>query len=437
MITQAQLTDNLAGAEAVLLKEPDNAQVRQFLWQAYWGLADMYYNRGDFDGHVALLNSVVDVSDRVAQQTGLSEYPTRFISWEGTCGLGHLAQGLDMHVKARQLGLIPNTPTVILAHPDVVANKHYLGYWAKHFDAVIDNPAAIETLKPLGGARDYFGALETHYVATRLNDRRLAYCEAAWEIQKEWDAQGNPFLLQLTADDMVRGCDALKQAGMPPGSWFAVLHVRESNNWDHATGRNVALSDYFPAIAAIVERGGWVVRVGNPSMTPLPRLPHVLDYAHLPGRSDWMDTFLLGAAKFALCTQSGPAEVTASFGVPTLLTNWQFGFRHGYRTDVSIFKRYRVNGRVMPMEQALAQRFAFIETPGMFVPGVEVLSNTPEEIKELVEEWLDAAPASDADKARALELDTIQARVMTGHKHTPNGYCRVGRKWLEKVMAGE
>jgi putative glycosyltransferase (TIGR04372 family) len=437
-ITQPDVDHGLAECEKILLADPAHLEARQYLWQLYWGLADLYYNRGDFDGHIALLKSVVDVSDRVAQRTGLDKFPQRFISWEGTCGLGHLAMGLDMHVKARKLGMRPSLQTTILAHPDVVANKHYLRYFEPYFDTVITSPEAINVLVPLGGARGYFGALEEHFVATRLNGRgQLAYCEAAWEVQAAWEARGKQNLLQLTTDDMTRGYEWLRRQGVPAGAWFATLHVRESNNWDHATGRNVALSDYFPAIGEIVARGGWVVRMGNPQMTPMPPMPHVIDYAHSPDRADWLDVFLFGAAGVAICTQSGPAEVPPTFGVPTLLTNWQFGFRPGHATDRVIFKRYSINGKVLSLEQSLTQRFAFIETPGMFVTGVKVVPNTPEEIRELVVEFLECEPGTEADTERLAQLDAMQRRVMESHKHKPNGYCRVGRKWLEKVMAEE
>jgi putative glycosyltransferase (TIGR04372 family) len=332
----------------------------------------------------------------------------------------------------------PKAETIILAHPDVVANKHYLKYWAKYFSLVITNPLAIKPLVPVGGERGYFGALEDHFVITQLNGgRSLAYCEAAWEIQSRWEAQQRPFLLQLDTDDLSRGYDCLRTLGMPPKAWFVTLHVRESNNWDHATGRNVALSDYFPAIGEIVKRGGWVVRMGNPQMTQMPTLPNVIDYAHSSARSDWMDVFLFGAARFHLGTQSGPAEAPPTFGVPTLLTNWQLGFRPGHATDTAIFKRYKVNGHILSMEQSLVQRFAFIETPSMFVPGVEVISSTPEEIKELVEEWFECEPMTPEQAARQERFDEMQRRVMETHVHKPNGYCRVGRKWLEKVMAEE
>jgi putative glycosyltransferase (TIGR04372 family) len=437
VITQAQVDAGLIEAENVLLEDPTNQAARQWLFSAYWQLADLYYNRGDFDGHIHLLRSIIDVSERVAQQTALEQYPQRFISWEGTCGLGHLAQGLDIHVKARELKMRPTRPTVILAHPDVVANSHYLGYYAPYFDKIITNPKAIQALMPLGGARGYFGALEDHFVVTRLASGQRAYCEAAWEVQAAWEAKGRTALLQLSAEDTLRGYDWLKSLGMPSGAWFAVLHVRESNHWDHAHGRNVALSDYFTAVASIVEHGGWVVRLGNPQMTPLPPMPHVIDYAHQPDRADWKDVFLLGGARFMLGTQSGPAEVPPTFGVPTLLTNWQIGFRPGHKTDTVIFKRYKVGGKILTMEQALEQRYAFIETPGMYVPGVEVVSNTPEEIRQLVDEWLEGTALTDAQRERQKNFDERQRRAMAAHEHQPAGYCRVGRGWLEKVMAEE
>ncbi len=41
--------------------------------------------------------------------------------------------------------------------------------------------------------------------------------------------------------------------------------------------RNVAIEDYCPAIAEVTACGGWVLRLGDKSMKPLPRMANVVD----------------------------------------------------------------------------------------------------------------------------------------------------------------
>ena len=54
-----------------------------------------------------------------------------------------------------------------------------------------------------------------------------------------------------------------------------------------------------------MERGAWCLRMGDPSMRPMPRAPRVIDYAHSAIRSDWMDVFLCARCRFFIGNTSG------------------------------------------------------------------------------------------------------------------------------------
>jgi putative glycosyltransferase (TIGR04372 family) len=71
------------------------------------------------------------------------------------------------------------------------------------------------------------------------------------------------------------------------------------------TGATLTPLDYIKAIKAVTKAGGWVFRMGDPSMTPLPKMPQVIDYAHNEIRCDWMDIFLGATFKFLIGTGSG------------------------------------------------------------------------------------------------------------------------------------
>ena len=96
------------------------------------------------------------------------------------------------------------------------------------------------------------------------------------------------------------------------------LHVREGVG---ASRRDGNIADYLPAIRRIAQAGGWVVRIGDPSMTKMTDVPNLIDCAHKP-RRDWLDVYALGAARFMIGTNSGPVFVAGTFGVPALLSNW-------------------------------------------------------------------------------------------------------------------
>ena len=69
--------------------------------------------------------------------------------------------------------------------------------------------------------------------------------------------------------------------GLPPDCWFVSLHVREGVG---ASRRDGNIADYLPAIRRITQAGGWVVRIGDASMTKISDVPNLIDYAHAPRR---------------------------------------------------------------------------------------------------------------------------------------------------------
>ena len=125
------------------------------------------------------------------------------------------------------------------------------------------------------------------------------------------------------------GAQALKKLGLPKDAWYVTLHVREpsyrgetyqntTENW-----RNANPLDYLKACEIITRAGGWVFRMGDPSMTPLPSMPKVIDYAlNDEIRSDWMDVFLGATCRFLIGTGSGYYIIPAFFGVPVMFTNF-------------------------------------------------------------------------------------------------------------------
>lgn len=57
------------------------------------------------------------------------------------------------------------------------------------------------------------------------------------------------------------------------------------------------------------------------SMTPLPAMDRVVDYAHHPERSPELDLFLAARCRFFIGTSSGLALVATVFSRPVLYTN--------------------------------------------------------------------------------------------------------------------
>ncbi len=184
--------------------------------------------------------------------------------------------------------------------------------------------------------------------------------------------------------------------GVPLHDWFVCLHVREGgfrNDWDHSW-RNASIQNYLPAIRLITESGGWVIRMGDPTMTHLPPMDRVIDYAHSPFKGALMDLYLMSACRFFWGTNSGLQEVARLFGKQELLVNlsdWTVSFplkreslallKHVYSRSQNRF--FSVKELLEePLDRVVSQCFRNLHDDW------ELVENSPDEIRDLVAEFL-------------------------------------------------
>jgi len=147
----------------------------------------------------------------------------------------------------------------------------------------------------------------------------------SWDAVDElkWEEQfARPLNVRLSARTNQLGNDALKNIGVPEGAWFACVHVREGGFWgDHTSPRNANIHFYVPMLKEIVSAGGHVVRMGDATMTPLPDLRNVHDYAVGPFKSSATDAYLIRHCRFFIGMQSGLQDAALLYERPCLIVN--------------------------------------------------------------------------------------------------------------------
>ncbi|MBD1882928.1 tetratricopeptide repeat protein [Microcoleus vaginatus] len=371
--------------QAELDIKPDSLEI-------YHLISRQFYISGKYDSAVRLLTRAAELQKQIAKTYQFDKLGIGILTQEWTGAIGHLGL-LDYYVKMKILGWLPPHQTILLAAPYQSANPCYLTYWYRYFPVVIP-PAQLQLLSPL-----------TKYLEDRIsvialaNGETLPLYEAVMKVQKQWEAEKRPHLHTLSDSDEERGWSCLQQLGVPKDAWFVGLHVRDTGyvngQWHGATrsGRNAHIESYLLAIQSIVERGGWVIRMGDRKMKPLPPMPQVIDYAHSDAKSDWMDVFLWAKCRFFIGTPSGPSVVPPTFGVPCVLTNWaSIQFRQHFSQDIFIPKLYWSENeqRYLTFTEMLSPAYIVTENVDYFDSiGVKVVDNTPEEINDLVWEMLE------------------------------------------------
>ncbi len=292
--------------------------------------------------------------------------------------IGHLAIEPDTLLKAQQLGLIQPQRWIILAPAHRVANQHLLSYWEKHFK-IVQRPWACFLWQALT-----YWPWTRYDVAYFINSNKGS--QFAYQVNAQWGDRSP--ILSLTADDREWGDQQLQNLGIPEDAWFVAIHVREGgfSPIDEAlhSHRNGNIDNLLPAIEAITARGGYVVRLGDPTMVPLKPMKQVIDYAHHPARCDRLDIFLCARARFIVGNTSGLFIVGSIFGVPSALANMipipTLGF---LAQDISMPKLLfsQPLGRMLSFPEIMSSPVAEFRAASLYVDHQLVpIENTADEI---------------------------------------------------------
>ncbi|MDB5799590.1 MAG: hypothetical protein JWL63_529 [Rhodocyclales bacterium] len=301
--------------------------------------------------------------------------------------IGHFALEIDCLLKAQKLGDIPKRRYFILAPDKRTANQHLRQCW-QALIPIYTNQVGCFLLGCLS-LRWLMRYDVSHYLLAPH------HAQEAYRIHARW--QGRSALLQLDSDDEIWGQAKLQELGIPETAWFVCVHAREAgfSPVDEAlhSHRNSNIEITIPAMQEIVQRGGWIIRIGDPTMRPLPSTPHIIDYAHHSLKSDRLDVILCAKARFILGNSSGIALVGTVFNVPCAIANmiptpdlW-FSAK-----DISIPKRLW-STKVecyLHLEEAMAHPIGALRYASLFHShGIRVDENSEEEIRDLAIEMLD------------------------------------------------
>ncbi|MBI3565980.1 MAG: TIGR04372 family glycosyltransferase [Elusimicrobia bacterium] len=247
--------------------------------------------------------------------------------------------------------------------------------------------------------------------------------EFRWDVVERYrwtEAVQKPLTVGLRPEKLERARALAREMGIPDGAWFAGLHVREGGFYgDHQASacRNATIANYFPLIREITRRGGWVVRLGDKSMTPLPPMERVIDYPHTRFKSDLMDMHLLSACRFYVGMSSGILDTAFLFQRPMLIANMtNMTFVYPRRPEDRGLPKHvfsKSKGRFLSLREILeapweAQHFRDLGA------DFEMHENSPEELREAIVEFLDGLDRGglplDALQKEANRLRIVQGR---------------------------
>ncbi len=404
-------------------------------------LGNLYIMNNDFKASLEICRKMGQVQGHIIKAYQLDDLGLEFVPRALPVGSIGVYEFLEMYLKARTLESGPNKKMILLMDPKSrITNPCYLKYWGKYL-TVISDPGLIEMLAPLEKALliscisfiQFRGHLSKSYVIQGT-------------LREQWIQEGRQPFFTLSDEDYQRGWDCLRSLGLPPGAWFVTMHVREPGWRDSGSReenfRNADITTYIPAIKAITDAGGWVIRIGDPGMSKLPAMAKVIDYAHSSAKSDWMDIFLCAQCRFMIGTSSGMCVIAAAFGVPLVMTNLLPGYGVYHFTSRDLFiprpclfedkKRY-LNFRELispPVGTASAQSH-------YDHCHLQIRANNAQEIQAVVEEMLERCAGtlqySQEDQSLQQQFQEVTAQCAKLYGGLAMvAHARLGRQFLRE-----
>jgi len=212
---------------------------------------------------------------------------------------------------------------------------------------------------------------------------------------------------EFTTEEEDRGKIELKKIGIKHKSKFVCLIVRDSAyleqqridnytgvDWKYHDYRDTEIHNYELAAKELTKNGYYVIRMGAKVNTEFnTNDPMIIDYATNGMRSDFMDIYLGAKCEFCISTSTGYDSVPRLFRRPVVIVNQPHVERfYSWLSDaVTIFQKVRdVNtGKYLSLKSIIESGIGAFGATNEFVEnGVELIENTPEEIKDAVVEMI-------------------------------------------------
>lgn len=300
--------------------------------------------------------------------------------------LGHLALNTDLYLRRRYLGYLnDNEIHIFLVYEP--ANQQLVKMFAREM-IVVNSTLLAKLLAPIGILRTRFW-VPLPFLGNEFNEFNAA-----------------PPQIHFTSEEHLRGNSFLSELGLAKDDWYACIFARDhhyykvyapNTNTSFSDHRNADIETYDLAIKAILDEGGWVIRMGSCVEKPLRfEHPRVIDYA-TTCRQDFTDIYVTAHAHLFIGTTSGASDIAVLFDVPFVGVNYApVGAAPFGKSSIYIPKRivYKDTGEQVPMRQQL-NAFIGNQVSTEMIPekileenGWRFVDNTRYEIRDVVEEQL-------------------------------------------------
>ncbi len=209
-----------------------------------------------------------------------------------------------------------------------------------------------------------------------------------------------PTHLEFLEEEKARGEVGLLAMGIPIEAPFICLTVRDSaylsdSHWSYHNYRDSNVQNYILAAKELADRGYFVIRMGAKVHEAMNvSHPKIIDYATNGMRSDFMDIYLGAKCSFCISTSTGWDAIPYIFRKPVAYVNlMSLGYLFAIRRVYLAITKHHVlkhQNRELTLKEIFTFGVAFSGASHDYESkGLQLLENTPEEIRDVAIEMLE------------------------------------------------
>ena len=260
-------------------------------------------------------------------------------------------------------------------------------------------------------------------------------------------------ILEFTSDEEVYGKKMLNKFGLKDEDKFVCFAVRDEaydimritkrfKDWSYHDFRNNDINNYVLAAEELTKKGYYVFRMGVVAEKPFKsNNPKIIDYANSNLRSDFMDIYLGAKCSFCISSNFGPLNLFEIFGKLIAQVSVPFASSHTHSEKSLILTPHHILKREK-RELSLSEIFSYgvayaYETKIFNKQGIELVENTPEEIKDLA---LEVAENFESKKKSTYEDEELQKtfkNLFSENYKFPNPIKDSNPYWKNPMVHGQ
>jgi putative glycosyltransferase (TIGR04372 family) len=306
--------------------------------------------------------------------------------------IGHCAQNTDLYLirKLENIGL-PSKPYIDIFYLQnlPIANKQLIKMWKRK---LLIFPRIL--MIPIVYLNHFFPDHSKYEVDIKLFDPRDTD-----NIFDKYEAN-----ISFTFEEENRGKMKLEKLGIPNGSKFVALIVRDSgylknhlpeHNWTGHNYRDCEIDNFAGVAEELARRNIYTIRMGQNVNKKFKIInnKYIIDYATNGMRTDFMDIYIGAKCYFTISTGCGYDSVPLIFRRPIVFVNLMpIGYQYTFsKKFIAISKHFYDNSlkRMLSIEEIVnAKLHLALDSEIYNKKNILLIENTPEEITDVVLEQL-------------------------------------------------